>query len=138
MGNRKVERHYPGSNFGPVRLKGYISSIAVCVNDVWKKRMQMSIVARNNQVGLDTSIAVPTVAQQKDRLDPQILQQLAALSEKIHEAFNNGDAAALALTFTEDAVLVTDTGPVYGQEAIEKYLFRPVQASSFQQPNSQS
>jgi ketosteroid isomerase-like protein len=122
-----------GQNFGPVRLKGYISSIAVCVNDVWKKRMQMSIVARNNQVGLDTSIAVPTVAQQKDRLDPQILEQLAALSEKIHEAFNNGDAAALALTFTEDAVLVTDTGPVYGQEAIEKYyldLFKQVHFSN--------
>jgi ketosteroid isomerase-like protein len=122
-----------GQNFGPVRLKGYISSIAVCVNDVWKKRMQISIVARNNQVGLDTSIAVPTVAQQKDRLDPQILEQLAALSEKIHEAFNNGDAAALALTFTEDAVLVTDTGPVYGQEAIEKYyldLFEQVHFSN--------
>jgi ketosteroid isomerase-like protein len=122
-----------GQNFGPVRIKGYVSSIAVCVNDVWKKRMLMSVVARNNQLGMDTSIAVPTTAQQKDRPDPQILEQLAALSEKIHEAFDNGDAAALALTYTEDAVLVTDTGPVYGREAIEKYylnLFNQVHFSN--------
>jgi hypothetical protein len=35
---------------------------------------------------------------------------------------------ALAALFTEDAVMVTDTGPLYGREAIEKY-----QAENFQE-----
>jgi ketosteroid isomerase-like protein len=73
-------------------------------------------------VGLAISFALPIFAQQKGTADPQIIDQLNALSKKTNEAFNNGDAAALAATFTEDAVLVNDTGPVYGREAIEKYL----------------
>jgi uncharacterized protein (TIGR02246 family) len=36
-------------------------------------------------------------------------------------ASDNNDAAAVASLFTEDAVLVTDSGPVYGRDAIEKY-----------------
>jgi ketosteroid isomerase-like protein len=46
---------------------------------------------------------------------------------------NNNDAAALAGTYTEHAVLVTDTGPVYGREAIEKHyadLFKQVYISN--------
>jgi uncharacterized protein (TIGR02246 family) len=43
------------------------------------------------------------------------------LLKKFDEAFNNNDPAALAALFTEDAVEVTDTGPIYGREAIEKY-----------------
>jgi ketosteroid isomerase-like protein len=52
-------------------------------------------------IGLTISFAVPAVAQQK------------ALDQKYDEAFNNGDAVALAATFKEDAVVVNDTGPVY-------------------------
>ena len=33
---------------------------------------------------------------------------------------NNNDAAAVATFFTEDAVIVTDTGPIYGRKAVEK------------------
>jgi ketosteroid isomerase-like protein len=61
-------------------------------------------------------------------VDPQIIEQLNALSKKFDEAYNNNDAAALAALFTEDAVMVTDTGPLYGREAIEKY-----QADNFQE-----
>src|SRR5258708_5237201 len=72
-------------------------------------------------VGLAIGLAVPTFAQQKDAADPLIRQQLHALGQKYDEAFNNGDAVALAALYTEDAVLVTDIGPFYGREAIEKY-----------------
>ena len=122
-----------GQNFGPIRSKGYVSSIAAREGDVWKRRMQISNVARNYQVGLAITLAVPAFAQQKETVDPEILEQLAALGEKIHEAWSNNDAAALAATFTEDAVLVHDTGPVYGREAIEKHyadLFKQVHSSN--------
>jgi ketosteroid isomerase-like protein len=122
-----------GQNFGPIHSKGYWSSIVVLDGDVWKKRIQMSNVARNYQAGLAISFAVPTFAQKKDTVDPQIIEQLDALGKKIHEAWNNNDAAAFAATYTEDAVLVTDTGLVYGREAIEKYyadLFKQVHISN--------
>jgi ketosteroid isomerase-like protein len=47
-------------------------------------------------------------------------QQLAAFVKKFDEAKNDNDAAAMAALFTEDAIVVTDTGPIYGREAIEK------------------
>jgi len=71
--------------------------------------------------GLAIGSAVPAFAQQEDAADPQITQQLVAFSRKVDEAWNNNDAAALAALFTEDAVLVEDTGPVYGRKAIEQH-----------------
>ena len=50
------------------------------------------------------------------------------------EAWNSNDAHALAATFTEDAVLVTNTGPIYGREDIEKYykdLFQKMHFSNY-------
>jgi ketosteroid isomerase-like protein len=44
-----------------------------------------------------------------------------ALSKKFDEAYDKNDAAAVAALFTEDAVLVTTQGPIYGREAIEKH-----------------
>ena len=85
-------------------------------------------------VGLAIGFAVPAFAQQKDTVDPQIIEQLNAQSKKYDEAFNNGDAAAVAALFTEDAVLVTDAGPIYGREAIEKYhavLFKQFHFSNY-------
>jgi uncharacterized protein (TIGR02246 family) len=72
-------------------------------------------------VGLAISFALPTFAQQKDTVDPQLRETLVALVKKYDEAFNKNDAAALAALFTEEAIFVTDTGPVNGREAIEKY-----------------
>ena len=60
-------------------------------------------------VGLTISFAVPAFAQQKETIDPNILEQLAALGKKNHEAWSKNDAAALAETYTEDAILVTRT-----------------------------
>jgi uncharacterized protein (TIGR02246 family) len=60
---------------------------------------------------------MPTFAQLKDTVDSQIDEQVI---KKFDETFNNGDAAALAALYTEDAVQVTPQGPVFGREAIEK------------------
>ena len=79
-------------------------------------------------VGLAISFALPTFAQQTNRPDPQIVQQLLAIDKKSDEAFVKGDAAALAALYAEDAVLVNDTGPVYGRQAIEKYYADMFQA----------
>ena len=71
--------------------------------------------------------------EQTNMPDPQLREQLDAKSKKFDEACDNNDAAAVAACFTEDAVLVNDTGPVYGQEAIEKYyldLFEQVHFSN--------
>jgi ketosteroid isomerase-like protein len=68
-------------------------------------------------VGLAISFALPTFAQQKETADSQIDEQV---TKKIDEAFNNGDAAALATLFTQDAVWVTPQGPVVGREAIQQ------------------
>ena len=92
-------------------------------------------------VGLTISFASPTFAQQKDTVDSQITEQLTALSKNTDEANNNGDAAALAALYTEDAVLLTDTGPIYGREAIEKHyadLFRNVHFSKHLDKRDQS
>jgi hypothetical protein len=47
-------------------------------------------------VGLAFGFAVPGIAQQKDTVDPQVAEQLSALSKKTDESYNNGDAAVLA------------------------------------------
>jgi hypothetical protein len=60
--------------------------------------------------------------------------RLEGVTEAFDEAWINNDAAALAALYTEDAVLVMDTGPGGHSET----LFRPVQASAFQQPYQQT
>jgi len=79
-------------------------------------------------VGLAIGLALPTFAQQPTAPDPQLRQALDDLFKTETEAYNNNDAAAFAALFTKDAVLVTNTGPVYGSEAIEKY-----QAAAFKE-----
>ena len=84
-------------------------------------------------VGLAISFALPTFAQQKDTVDPQIIEQLNALTKKFIEAVDNNDAATLAALFTEDAVFVTPQGPLYGREAIQKFwtdLFKQFHVSN--------
>ena len=71
-------------------------------------------------VGLAISFALPTFAQQKETVDPQIIEKFNALVEKFNEAFNNNDAAAVAALYAEDAIFLTVKGPLYGPQAIEK------------------
>jgi ketosteroid isomerase-like protein len=61
------------------------------------------------------------VAQQKDTADPETAQKILAITLAFNEASANSDAAAIADLFTEDGLFVTDTGPVYGREAIQKW-----------------
>jgi uncharacterized protein (TIGR02246 family) len=71
-------------------------------------------------VGLAIGSVLPTFAQQKDTVDPQIAQQIRALGVKYDEAFNKNDAAAVAALYKEDAVWRTPHGTFTGRQAIEK------------------
>jgi uncharacterized protein (TIGR02246 family) len=59
--------------------------------------------------------------QKKDIFDPKVAEQIEAIAKKYDEAVDNNDASALAALFTDDAVFVTDTGPIHGRQAIEKW-----------------
>src|SRR5262245_52949506 len=73
-------------------------------------------------LGFAISFALPIFAQQKEAiLTEQDSQQLGALGKNWVDAMNNNDAAALAALLTQDAVFVTNTGMVYGREAIVKW-----------------
>jgi uncharacterized protein (TIGR02246 family) len=82
-------------------------------------------------VGLAISFALPTFAQQTITPDalavaPQTREEIEAVFNKLQEAFNKHDAAAVAALYTEDAVEVRSwpadqNGGVYsGRQAIEK------------------
>ena len=92
--------------------------------------------------GLAISFALPTFAQQKETVDPKIIEQLDAKIKGFNEAINKNDAAAVAAFFTEDGVLVTDRGPVFGRQAIEKWYadvfktWHPKNSTGPKDPNS--
>jgi uncharacterized protein (TIGR02246 family) len=83
-------------------------------------------------VGWAISFALPINAQQKDTADPKMVQQrdllgvvsaldeFGALSQKLDEAYNKNDAAAVAALFTEDGLLVAPDGIFSGRQDIEK------------------
>jgi uncharacterized protein (TIGR02246 family) len=73
-------------------------------------------------VGLAMSFALPTFAQERETVDPQLIQKLYdTLSKEWNDARNNHDASAIAALYTENAVDVIDSGPLYGRQAIEKF-----------------
>ena len=81
-----------------------------------KKRLIVPFVV------LAISSALPTFGQQKETVDPQLIQKLYdTISKKWNEAYNNHDAAAFGALYTEDAIFLTVFGPVYGLKAIEKW-----------------
>ena len=81
-------------------------------------------------VGLALSFSLPAFAQQTETPDPQLREALMAFNKKVDDGLNNNDAAALAALFTEDAVFVTDRGPVFGRRAIEKWYVDLFSANS--------
>jgi hypothetical protein len=73
----------------------------------------------NTLLGLAISFAAPALAQEGDTVDPKIVELIVAHQKIYDEAMNNNDAVALATKmFTDDAVLVTETGPIYGRTAL--------------------
>jgi ketosteroid isomerase-like protein len=84
-----------------------------------EETMKMHLVTL---VGLAIGFALPTFAQREGaQADPQTTQKILAIGKAYDEGENNNDAAAIAALFTEDAVFVTDRGPVNGRQAIEKW-----------------
>ena len=85
-------------------------------------------------VGLAIRFAVPTFAQQRDAVDPQVAQQIRAFAMKYDEVFNKNDPAAVAALYTEDAVFSGPHGTFHGRQAIENH-FRIVIFGSFHAHN---
>ena len=52
---------------------------------------------------------------------PTSTEKISALNRAYDTAVNNNDAAAVAALFTDDAVLVSDRGPIHGRTAIENW-----------------
>src|ERR1700675_2234601 len=69
--------------------------------------------------GLVISLALPSFSQQT--VDPQLDQQIRALTSKYDEAFNKNDATALGALFSEDAVFSGLHGRFNGRQAIENF-----------------
>jgi uncharacterized protein (TIGR02246 family) len=82
-------------------------------------------------MGSAISFALPTFAQQTNTPNPQLRLALDDLFKRETQAYNNNDAAAIAATFTEDAIFVTTQGPFYGRESIEKYYADRIQKGHF-------
>jgi ketosteroid isomerase-like protein len=70
-------------------------------------------------LGWAIGFALPALAQEKDTVDPQIVQQIRTLASKYDAAFNNNDAAAVAELYTEDGAHGWH-GTSHGRRAIEK------------------
>jgi uncharacterized protein (TIGR02246 family) len=65
---------------------------------------------------------------EKDTADPQTTQKIRAITKAYEQAVGNNDAAAIAKLYTENAVFVSDGGPIHGRQAIEKWYTDAFQA----------
>jgi ketosteroid isomerase-like protein len=72
-------------------------------------------------LGLAICFALPAFAQQANTPDPQLRQKLVDAIKRHTDALDKNDAAAVAANFTENGILVTPNGPIFGREAIEKH-----------------
>ena len=92
----------------------------------------MKIALVPTVLGLTISFAFPTFAQQTSAPDRQLREKLVAAIKKHTDALDKNDATAVAANFTENGILVTPDGPIFGREHIEEYykgVFKQVQLS---------
>ena len=126
----------PGRFAWNTSLQGARTSISRVTEGVFqclkrqKKMMKTRLLLA--LVGLAISLVLPSFAQQKDVAgartaqerdllgSPNALEVFGDLSGKLDEAYNNKDAEAAAALFTENAVLVTPDGIVFGRQAIKE------------------
>jgi ketosteroid isomerase-like protein len=69
--------------------------------------------------GFAIGLALPTFAQQKDTVDPKIIEQLREEDKNFEEEYNKHDATVVTTLYTEEAVFETPNGTFNGREAIE-------------------
>jgi uncharacterized protein (TIGR02246 family) len=69
-------------------------------------------------------------------IDPKLRQAVETIDKKFVNAQDKGDAAALAAVFSDDAVMVTNTGPLNGRKAIEEYYANALKATQFSNTTS--
>ena len=54
--------------------------------------------------GLAIGVAAPALAQEQDTVDPEVRQQIEAVTKRREEAYNKQDAAAWCAFYTQDAI----------------------------------
>ena len=73
--------------------------------------------------GLAIAFALPGLAQEQDEVDPEVRQQIEAVTKRREEAYNKHDAAAWSAFYTQDAIDVwtwEPDGAAVGLPAIVK------------------
>jgi uncharacterized protein (TIGR02246 family) len=78
-------------------------------------------------------IALPAFSRPPDS---KLRQAVENIDKKLADAQDKGDAAALAALFSDDAVLVTNTGPINGRKAIEEYYANAFKTTQFSNSTS--
>ena len=74
-------------------------------------------------VGLAISSAVPTLAQEQNTVDPEVRQQIEAVSQKFQDAYNARDIDTIAALHTQDAIEVRSwQGLASGVDEITKRI----------------
>jgi hypothetical protein len=74
---------------------------------------------------LAISLATPALAQLQDTVDPEVRQQIEAVTKRREEAYNKHDAAAWSAFYTEFAIDVPKLraeGAAVGLPAIKKIM----------------
>jgi uncharacterized protein (TIGR02246 family) len=74
--------------------------------------------------GLAIGVAAPALAQEQNTVDPEVRQQIEAVTKRREEAYNKYDAAAWAASYTQDGIDVwswlSEGGAAIGLPAIVK------------------